>query len=102
MMADFTFEELVQAAQKLSPQQKSELARRLDSSSTTSQPTREELIAELRNLQASGAFKHLDSLRDKYANPASKDLTEEQLSDDIRAASTEWESELDKFFGNND
>jgi hypothetical protein len=62
-------------------------------------PTREDLIAELEALRAAGAFNNVESLRNKYANPALDALTDEQLSADIHEAATEWEKELDEFFG---
>ncbi len=66
-MADITFEEILQAAQKLSPQQKILLAQSLDVPPVDMEPTREELIAELDALVAAGAFEHVESLRNKYA-----------------------------------
>jgi hypothetical protein len=65
-------------------------------------PTREELIAELEFLRAVGAFDDAESLRNKYANPAAPDWTDEQLSAAIHEAATEWEKELDEFFGDED
>lgn len=97
-MADITFDEIVQAARKLSPQQKSLLARSLELPPLDIGPTREDLIAELEMLRESGAFDNVESLRNKYANPALSDLTDEQLAADIHEAATEWEKELDEFF----
>jgi phosphoribosylformylglycinamidine (FGAM) synthase-like amidotransferase family enzyme len=101
-MADITFEEILQAVQKLSPEQKAVLAQSLDGPPLDMGPTREELIAELDALVAAGAFEHVDSLRNAYANPAVANLTDEQLMTDIHEAATEWEQELDEFFGNKD
>lgn len=98
-MAEITFDEIVQAARKLSPQQKSLLAQSLELPPLDIGPTREELIAELKTLRASGAFDNVESLRNKYANPALHDLTDKQLLADIHEAATEWEKELDEFFG---
>jgi len=98
-MADITFEEILQAAQKLNPQQKALLAQSLDMPPLDMGPTREELIEELETLRAAGAFDNVESLRNKYANPALNALTDEQLSADIHEAATEWEKELDEFFG---
>ena len=98
-MADITFEEILQAAQKLNPQQKALLAQSLDMPPLDMGPTREELIEELETLRAAGAFDNVESLRNKYANPALDALTDEQLSADIHEAATEWEKELDEFFG---
>lgn len=98
-MADITFEEILQAAQKLNPQQKAMLAQSLKITPLDVGPTREELIAELEVLRSVGAFDNVESLRNKYANPALDALTDEQLSADIHEATTEWEKELDEFFG---
>jgi hypothetical protein len=98
-MADITFEELIQAVQKLTPQQKALLAQSLNEPSIDLTPTREELLAELEALRKTGAFKRSESLRNRYVNPAVDDLTDEQLSADIHEAATEWEQELDEFFG---
>ena len=72
---------------------------RLDAPQIDMEPTREQLIAELEALQAAGAFEHVESLRNAYANPALAQLTDEQLLADIHEAATEWEQELDEFFG---
>jgi hypothetical protein len=96
VMADLTFEEIMEVVQKLTPQQKALLAESLEALPLDMGPTREELIAELTSLRAAGAFNHVESLRNKYANPALADLTDEQLLADIRSAATEWEQELDE------
>ena len=101
-MADITFEELVEAAQKLNPQQKAMLLESLELSPADMSPTREELIEELETLRVSGAFDHVESLRNKFANAGNLDLTDEQLAADIHEAATEWEKELDEFFGDED
>jgi hypothetical protein len=98
-MADITFEEILQAAQKLNPQQKALLAQSLDIPPLDMGPTREDLIEELEMLRAAGAFDNVESLRNKYTNPALDVLTDDQLSADIHEAATEWEKELDEFFG---
>lgn len=98
-MAEITFEEILQAAQKLTPQQKALLVQSLERQPSNTGLTREQLIAELEVLRARGAFDHVESLRNKYANPALDDLTDEQLSADLRDIATEWEKELNEFFG---
>lgn len=99
---DITFDDIMQAVQKLSPQQKLLLAQSLEIPPLDIGPTREALIAELDALCITGAFEQVQSLRNKYANPALNQLTDEQLSADIHAAATEWEQELDEFFGTED
>src|SRR5258708_7162739 len=101
-MANITFEEIIRAAQQLSPEQKALLVQRLDAPPLDMGPTREALIAELEALRIAGAFEHLDSLRNKYAKPGLDNLTDGQLSADIHEAATEWEKELDEFFGDED
>lgn len=58
-------------------------------------PTREELIDELDNLRAAGAFKNVESLYGKYANPNAPEMTEEAFHAQLHAMATEWEQELD-------
>lgn len=101
-MVDITFAEIMQAAQKLNPEQKALLVQSLEMPSLDMGPTREQLIAELDSLRAAGAFDQVESLLNKYANPALDDLTDEQLSADIHEAATAWEQELDEFFGDED
>ena len=101
-MAEMTFQEILLAAQKLNPQQKALLAHSLEAPPPDMGPTRDELIAELETLRASGAFDNVESLRNKYANPTLDALTDAQLSADIHEAATEWEKELDEFFGDDD
>lgn len=96
-MADITFDKLLQAVQKLNPQQKALLAQSLDTTTVEMGPTREELIAELEALRAGGAFNNVESMRNQYADPTRDHLTDEQLAADIHEAATEWESELDAF-----
>jgi hypothetical protein len=101
-MADITFEDIMQAVPKLNSRQKALLAQRLETLALDLGPTREELIAEFKILRATGAFNNVESLRNRYANPALKNLTDEQLLADIHEAATEWEEELDEFFGEDD
>jgi len=97
---NLTFEELVAAALKLTPAQKAALAQTLQAPLVAS-PTREELISELEALRAAGAFDHVESLYGKYAH-AGTEASEEELRTTIHEAATQWESELDEFFGDED
>jgi hypothetical protein len=63
-------------------------------------PTREELIEELDNLRAAGAFSKAESLYGKYANPTVPEMSEEEFHADLHAIATEWEQELDEFDAN--
>jgi hypothetical protein len=56
------------------------------------------VIAELDALRATGAFDNLASLRNKYANPALNDLSDETRRTSIHEVAIAWESELDDFF----
>lgn len=60
-------------------------------------PTREELVTELENLRAAGAFDNVESLYGKYANPSVPAMTEDEFHADLHAIATEWEQELDDF-----
>jgi hypothetical protein len=42
-------------------------------------PTREKLIAEMEALRVAGVFEQVESLRNKFANPALDDLSDEEL-----------------------
>jgi hypothetical protein len=61
------------------------------------EPTREELIQELNDLRAAGAFENLESLYGKYANSNTPELSEEDFHADLNVIATEWEQELDEF-----
>lgn len=95
-MANLTFKELVAAASKLSPAQKAVLIHTLQGPISNS-PTREQLIAEMEAMRSAGAFDHVESLNNKYASPASANLTDAELRATIHDAATEWEKELDEF-----
>ncbi len=85
-MADITFEEIIQAVKMLTPEQKLQLRQALETPNV--EPTRASLIAELEARRASGSFVHVESLRNKYANPALDDVTDNELSATIHDAAT--------------
>lgn len=97
-MADITFDDIVHAVQKLTPEQKRILKQTLDDSLDI-EPTRESLLAEHARLRTIGVFDHVERLRNYYANPVTDDLDDKQLSTLIHNTATEWEQELDEFFG---
>jgi hypothetical protein len=101
VVANITFKELVEAASKLPPAQKAALVQTLQVP-TNSNPTREQLIAEMEALRAAGAFDQVVSLRNKYANPSLHDVSDAELRATIHEAATEWEKELDEFCPNED
>jgi hypothetical protein len=98
-MADITFEDLIEAVQKLTSEQKTLLKNKLDEPNM--EPTRETLLAEFEAQRAAGEFNNVESLRNRYAKPGSDDLSDEALLKTIHDAATEWEQELDEFFGDN-
>jgi hypothetical protein len=93
-MADLTFEEIVQAAQKLSAPQKAALIQTLQIDDENVRLTREQAIAELEALRAAGAFDQVESLAGKYARPG-LDISAEDLNAYLQEIGTEWEEELD-------
>lgn len=96
-MAEFTFEELVAAVEKLPPEQQAALAYRLHQTASEHGEalSREQALAELDALRAAGAFDRVESLLGKYAGA---DVSQEDLDAAIHEAATEWEDELDEFF----
>ncbi|HXF62282.1 MAG TPA: hypothetical protein VNK95_11740 [Caldilineaceae bacterium] len=96
-MVEFTFEELVAAVQKLPPEQQAALAYRLHQATSEHGETltREQALAELEALRATGAFDQVESLLGKYAGA---DVSREDLDAAIHEAATEWEDEFDEFF----
>ncbi len=93
-MADLTFEQIVQAVQKLTPSQKAALVQTLHTDDENNRLTREQAIAELQALRAAGAFDHVESLAGKYARPGI-DVSAEDLNAYLHEIGTEWEQELD-------
>lgn len=88
-MADITFEELLEAIRKLTP----------DKQEIVSQVMAEMSVAPQ---GAEQSIKTRPSLRNAYKRPHSEPLTPEQLENDIRAIRSEWEAELDEFYGDRD
>lgn len=100
-MSTVNFEQIVQLADQLNPGERLALARHLLSTlpaQTTEQITLETILAEHQRRVAAGAFDHVESLRNKYANPAVV-LSDEELHAGIREFANEWEQELDELAG---
>lgn len=76
---------------KMKPKEVKANAAHLQDESATPDLTRQQLIAELDALRAAGAFDRVDSLRDQYANPALKTVSDQQLRAAIREAATEYQ-----------
>jgi len=93
-MANLTFIEIVQAAQKLPPPQKAALIQTLQTEEVSGDLTREQAIAELEALRAAGAFEHVQHLAGKYARPG-LEIGEQELNAYLHEIGTAWEEELD-------
>jgi hypothetical protein len=93
-MADLTFKEILQAAQKLPQEQKAALIYSLQADREETGLTREQALAELEALRAAGAFNNVESLRGKYARP-DLEISEDELSSYLHNIATEWIQELD-------
>ncbi len=94
------FEALLQAAQKLSVEQKTLLARSLCLPVCYWGPTRSELLAELQSLRLAKAFDHVESLRNKFGVQIDYSPKADELLAELRKISEAWEAELGEFFGN--
>ncbi len=101
-MGTVTLEDVVHLAEQLTPDEQAALVKHLQARLQSAAPpyrlTREQVLAEFDRRKARGVFETAEILRNKYANPAI-DLTEEELLGVIHEAATEWEKELDEFFG---
>ncbi len=65
-------------------------------------PHPQELLDELANRKKYGTQKKTESLYGKFANPNVPDISVEDLHSQLQAISSEWEQELDEFFGSKD
>jgi hypothetical protein len=100
-MSAAILDQIFELAEQLTPEEKLALAIQLQvpmSEDTDEEVTREQLIAELEQLRAAGAFDNVESLYGKFANPA-VDLSQEDLDAYLHEISTAWETEIDEFFG---
>ena len=94
-----TVDEIAVEAERLGPEERIRLIQRLQA--TLDAPvidigiTREQLVAELEQLWAAGEFEHVESLYGKYMGGPGISI------EDLHQIATEWESELDEFFGDN-
>jgi hypothetical protein len=94
------YEDVLELAKQLKPEEQTALIEYLRARQT-GQVTREMLLAEFERRKAAGLFENAESLYGKFAEPY-VELSEEELEATIREASTEWEKELDEFFGDED
>ncbi|MBX3066620.1 MAG: hypothetical protein KF726_26810 [Anaerolineae bacterium] len=99
-MADITFEELVEAAQKLPPAKKAALLQRLTSDNAATLITRESVLQELTTLREAGAFRKVESLRGVYARP-DLHIEQDELEAHLREVGKKWENDIDDLFNSN-
>ncbi|MBI5670839.1 MAG: hypothetical protein HZC41_22840 [Chloroflexi bacterium] len=99
-MADISFEEVAQLAEKLTKEEQAALIERLQQRvhPRRSGLTQEQVLAEFERRKANGEFENAESLYGKFAHPAT-DLADDSLLKTIHEIATEWEQELDEFFG---
>lgn len=102
-MTDMTFEQVLNAALTLRPDQKRALVSALQATATqTNNPIREQLITELEALRESGAFNRVESLRNQYRAAALEYVSDQQLLSAIYESASEWENTLRENAGNGD
>lgn len=98
---DISFEELVEAAQKLSPAKKAALLRRLTSNNNAPNVlTRESVIEQLKTLREAGAFSKVESLRGVYAR-SDLHIDQDELASYLLEVGKEWEQDVDDLFNTN-
>jgi hypothetical protein len=93
-----SYNDVLQLAEQLTVEEQQALARQLLSTSKPIDLTREHVLAEFERRKVAGEFDNFEILRNKYAQP-DNDLSEEQLLATLHDIATEWEQELDEFFG---
>lgn len=95
-MVDWTFDDIAEAAAKLSDEEKAKLIDLLQHPESQSQRSfREQVRAELKALRESGAFDNVESLRGKYYRPDQPDISAEELQAYLTEIGREWEKEWD-------
>lgn len=100
-MSDVTFEQVLELAKQLPSDERAELVDQLQDTlprKLAGRVTREMLLEEHARLKAAGAFNHVESLYGKYANPK-VDVSFEEMQAYLHEVGTEWEKEMDEFFG---
>jgi hypothetical protein len=101
-MSTMSFDQIVRAAQQLTPQERDELIARLrggsESSSERCALLRGEIVAEFERRKAAGAFNNLESLKGKFARPGNH-ADADEMEAYLRGLSTEWEEDLDDLTG---
>ncbi len=111
-MADISYDEVVKMAEQLPETDQKKLIDHLRNKQaeykannqlrgpgvdTYRNPTRADLISELKELQAAGALTDAESLYGKYTNPNIPEISAEEFHAGLHEIATEWEQELDEF-----
>ncbi len=100
-MVALSLEAIVEAAQQLSPEEKTALIYVLqrDVAAHSVPLTRERIVAELAALREAGAFTSVESLAGKYVRP-DIDVSDAELNAYLRDTGSEWEQDLDELSSN--
>lgn len=98
-MSTMSFDQILHAAEQLTPQEQDALiahlrARSEASSSARGALLRERIGAEFTRRKAAGAFDNLESLKGKFARPGAP-ADADEVESYLRSLSTEWEEDLD-------
>ena len=91
------YEEVLELAKQLKPEEQAALIETLRAR-TTGRVTREMLLAEFERRKAAGDTGNDTLYFGKYANPK-VNISTEELEATLHEAATEWEKEIDEFFG---
>ncbi len=100
-MSDVTLDEVWELARQLASEKRATLVKLLRETlpvEVDNVTSREELLIKFEQKKASGAFHQLPSLRGKYAKPGI-DVSAQEIQAYLHEIGTEWEQELDEFFG---
>ncbi len=102
-MSTKSFDQVLHAAEQLTPQEQDALiahlrARSQVSPSERSARLREEIRAEFARRKAAGAFDNLESLKGKFARPGAP-ADADEVESYLRSLSTDWEKDLDDLAG---
>jgi hypothetical protein len=99
-MSTLSFDQVLQAAEQLTPQEQDALiahlrARGGASPSERDIALREKIKAEFARRKAAGAFDNLESLKGKFARPGALPPDADEVESYLRSLSSEWEEDLD-------
>lgn len=93
-MSDAIFEQVVQLAEQLTPEERAALVDYLQSTQPTGRLTLADIQAEHRRRLTAGAFVNQESLYGKYAAPAEQ-WGDGELEAYRREIGSQWEDDLD-------